>query len=437
MRKTILGLVGLNLVLVGYLAVALHQKAAKEPPAISLVNPAETTNGAPNGPVASTASQNSPASAPTITWGSIASRDLRRYAQNLRQIGCPEETIKEIMLAEVNRVYGLQERALRVRPDDVAPWETAALYDRRQNETKLRQLLEDKRNLLKELTGVDVGIDMPSRLAGRDLEKFEAGFAAMPDSKRDQVRAIQENYWAQSDDIKQRTVGYLEPEDRDEFLRIKTERREALAKVLTPRELQDYEIKTSDAAPALRTRLEGLNLTDDEFRNVFDFMQPLDEKYSLSRRNPDPLDQEFTAARTKAEKDLEEQIRTVVGDERFAEYQRARDPAYRTISQIGAEVGAPKESILQAYQAQQQMQNESKRIMGDASLTPEQRLESLQGLQAQAQQTLGEVFGDKAAQVLQRLPNVRLAERYGLPGNRVQTVIPNSGTDHVIPGTPP
>ena len=92
--------------------------------------------------------------------------------------------------------------------------------------------------MLKELTGVDVGIDMPPRLAGRDLQKFEGAFAAIGEDKRDQVRAVQEKYWEQSDEIKQRTVGYLEPEDRDEFLRIKTERHDALAKVLTPAESQ-------------------------------------------------------------------------------------------------------------------------------------------------------------------------------------------------------
>ena len=130
----------------------------------------------------------------------------------------------------------------------------------------------------------------------------KARFGPCPDAKRDQVRQIQENYWAQSDDIKQRTKGYLEPEDRDEFLRIKTERRDALAKVLTPRELQDYEIKTSDTASNLRSRFNGFNLSDEEFRKVFDYMQPVDDQFSLGRRNPDPTDKEFTASRTEAEK---------------------------------------------------------------------------------------------------------------------------------------
>jgi membrane protein involved in colicin uptake len=67
------------------------------------------------------------------------------------------------------------------------------------------------------------------------------------------------------------------------------------------------------------------------------------------------------------------------------------------------EAGVPQESILQAYQAQQQIQEDAKRVMQDPSLTQEQRAQSLQQMQTQAQQTLQQLFGDKANQVLQRL----------------------------------
>jgi hypothetical protein len=436
MQKIILSLVGLNLALAGYLVVALTHPTPR--------TRASAANGsavAPSDTNVAAASRLKPAasinrsSGEKVTWASLASSDLRRYAENLRRVDCPEQTIKDIMLAEVNRRYAIQERALKLRPDDVAPWETAAAYDRRGNETKLRQLLEEKRTLLKDLTGVDVGIDMPSRLAGRDVEKFEGAYTAVPDAKRDQVRAVQENYWAQSDDIKQRTMGYLEPEDRDEFVRIKNERRDALAKVLTPGEMQDYELKTSETAPALRNRLKSFEITDEEFRKVFDFVQPLDERYSLTRRNPDPVSEEFTASRTKAEKDVQEYLRSVVGDERYAEYQRTEDPVYRSISQAGAEAGLPKESILLAYQAQQQMQDESKRILQDPALTQEQRAQTLNDMRVQGQQRMQQILGDKGTQILQQLPANQLAVRYGLPLERIQT-IPNPGPGNAGPPVP-
>lgn len=360
-----------------------------------------------------------PAAPAKFRWASLISRDMRVYAANLRAVGCPEETIKEIILAEVGRRYGPMEAELKVRPDDVAPWEKAALYDRRSAESKLRQLLEEKRALIKELTGVDTGIDMPSRLAGRDVAPFESAFAAVAEDKRAQVRAIQENYWTQSDDIKQRTMGYLEPEDRAEFERIKKERRDELAKVLTPEELLEFELKTSNVAASLRQKFEGFDTTQEEFKQIYEYMQPLDDKFSISRRNPDPVDTEFTAARGQAEKDLEQHIRNVLGEDRYAEFERTRDPAYRNLKQIGAEMELPQESILQAYQAQRQFQEEAKKIMQDPGLSPEQRMQSMEGLRVQAEQQAQQIFGDKAAQIMQRIPGGNMAQRFGISVDRV------------------
>src|SRR5262249_38914171 len=135
-------------------------------------------------------------------WQSLASPDLRQYAANLRAVQCPEETIRDILLAEVNRQYGPRERALKVRAEDRQPWESVASYEKRSNESKFRQLLVEKRDLLKNLVGVDVPIETPPTLAGRNIEKFEAAYKDLPESKRDQVRTAQEKYWSQSDDIK-------------------------------------------------------------------------------------------------------------------------------------------------------------------------------------------------------------------------------------------
>jgi hypothetical protein len=417
MQKAVLGLIGLNLLLVGCLAVVLTRDRPSKPAATGELPSSDThTDTRPK----TAARDHAKEASQKPLWESIAARDLRAYAANLRQVGCPEQTITEIMLAEVNRLYGPQERALKVRPDDVPPWETAARADQRSGETKLRQLLEEKRSLLKELTGVDTGIDTPSRLAGRDMGSFQAAFNSLPEDKRDQVRAIQEAYWAKSDEIKQRTVGYLEPEDREDFVRIKAERRAELAKILTPQELQDYEMKTAATTPALRSRFEGFQVTDEEFRKIFDYMQPLDEQYSLSRRNPDPVNTEFTAARNQAEKDLLEQIHQVLGDERYTEYQRTRDPAYRTLNEIGSDVGASKDAVLQAYQAQQQMQEEAKQVLQNTNLTPEQRTQSLQEMRLQAEQRFQQIFGDKAPQVLDRLGINRMAQRYGLPATTTE-----------------
>lgn len=368
-----------------------------------------------------------PAAAPAkvFGWADLASQNLHQFVANLRAVGCPEETIKDLVMAEVARRYGPLEAALKVRPQDVPPWETGTSFGKKAAEGKLRQLLEEKRSLLKDLVGVDLPLAMPSRLAGRDVARFENAYRDLPPDKQDQVRAIQEHYWAQSDDIKARTVGFLEPEDREEFARIKNERRDALAKILSPRELAEFEARTSATAETLRKRFEGFEATPDEFGKILGFMQPLDDEYSLGRRSPDPDNAGFMARRKEAEQAVNDYIRGVLGDERHAEYERTRDPGYRALSAAANELGLPRESVLQAYDTQKLIAAESARLTRDPSLTPEQRMQSIQALQAQAMQSYQGIFGERAAEVLTRLGGGRipqgmdpvLMQRYGLlPG---------------------
>ena len=60
----------------------------------------------------SPASASEPGPKPTATasgeafnWRSVESDDYKKYIAKLRTIGCPEETIKDILIADVNKLY--------------------------------------------------------------------------------------------------------------------------------------------------------------------------------------------------------------------------------------------------------------------------------------------------------------------------------------------
>src|SRR6185436_10607243 len=38
-------------------------------------------------------------------WGMVEADDYKEFIENLRGIGCPEETIKDIIIADVNKLY--------------------------------------------------------------------------------------------------------------------------------------------------------------------------------------------------------------------------------------------------------------------------------------------------------------------------------------------
>src|SRR5688572_11763945 len=90
-----------------------------------------------------------------FTWRFLESDDFKQYIVNLRAVGCPEQTIQDIIIAEVNKLYAGKEAALRVKPEHLKPWEVFAVSSRviMERERKLRQLMREKQALLKELLG--------------------------------------------------------------------------------------------------------------------------------------------------------------------------------------------------------------------------------------------------------------------------------------------
>jgi hypothetical protein len=60
-------------------------------------------------------------------WRQIESADYRTYIANLRAIGCPEQTIRDIIIADVHQVYEKRRRQLEPRssaaPMDGLRWE--------------------------------------------------------------------------------------------------------------------------------------------------------------------------------------------------------------------------------------------------------------------------------------------------------------------------
>jgi hypothetical protein len=61
---------------------------------------------------------------PGFSWRSIESADYKEYIANLRAIECPEQTIRDIIIADVNKLYGPREAPFKALQNYPLPWET-------------------------------------------------------------------------------------------------------------------------------------------------------------------------------------------------------------------------------------------------------------------------------------------------------------------------
>src|SRR5262245_47105451 len=73
--------------------------------ASSLSSKSPSQNGLPGAWAPASATRKGP-----VTWNDIQSADLKQFIARLRGVGCPEETIQDITLAEVNRRFAARTR---------------------------------------------------------------------------------------------------------------------------------------------------------------------------------------------------------------------------------------------------------------------------------------------------------------------------------------
>lgn len=251
-----------------------------------------------------------------LDWHAVESEDYRKYIANLRNIGCPEKTIRDVIVADVNELYRERYRGLFPATNRVEYWKpgnpTANLFD----ETKIskqHELLGEKRNLLKTLLGADY-------------------------TDEDDLSAIQ------LDNYKERLLSFLTPEKRtamkeleDEFAvkmmktykdawrgndesanAVQAEKDEAMLKVLTAEEKFEYDLRRSDTAAILRVGLKDFELNEEEFRTVFPAVKEFIAQAGKPGFGAMMLgQQDLRPEGADARKLLEANLKTGLGDERF------------------------------------------------------------------------------------------------------------------------
>src|SRR2546427_7254109 len=104
-----------------------------------------------------------------FSWREVESDDYPTYIANLRDIGCPEQTIRDIIIADVNGLY-TRRRALEILTPEQQWWRSEPDSNVVQVATEKTRVLDDERRaLLSRLLGANweagdlVNLPRPSR----------------------------------------------------------------------------------------------------------------------------------------------------------------------------------------------------------------------------------------------------------------------------------
>jgi len=309
-----------------------------------------------------------------FTWQEVESDDYPTYIKNLRDIGCPEQTIRDIIIADVNALYA-RRRATEVITPDQHWWRVEPDPTMSQNATeKARELELERSELLVRLLGANwesgdlVSLPRPTR-PGVVLDGPVLG--NMPNEVKQAVEAIS----VRSTD---RMNAYIEEQrkagkaaDPAELAKLRQQTRTELAAVMSPLQLEEFLLRYSQNASTLRAQLKDLkyfNATPEEFRALFRATDAFDLQLSTLAN---ATDGSSAATRLAIEQQRAAAIKNALGPERFEQFRAMQDPAYRDAYAAAQRAGTP-ESVAAIYEINLAAQQEQARIRGQTNLTAEQ-----------------------------------------------------------------
>lgn len=312
-------------------------------------------------------------------WADLVADDLPEYAANLRQLGCPSEVVRAVLADEIRRRYVPLIRRLKresvkdyweqlsgvksSRRDARTPEELAA-------EEQLNEVYRQYRALHREF-GIDEERDRFPDFDGDDVGFLSAENRARlreQDDAMDQLRNTLRSGGVDEDRIREQLRELEAAQD--------LERRDFLG----PDDYTEFTLRRSPHAGVIGNLL-GFEATPGERKAIVSLRESAGESVDNN--------------------DWQSGLRPLLGEARFAEFQRAQDPAYRDLVEMTAHFGLGETAANEVYAAQRTAEAASDAVRA-LNLDPDQQLDALADVLAEAGQTLRAQLGDAAYEVYRR-----------------------------------
>jgi hypothetical protein len=331
-----------------------------------------------------------------FTWEQVQSTNYATLIKNLRAIGCPEQTIRDIVTTDVDRIYARRRVSEVVFPNyqwwKSTPDPALALAA----EEKIQSLEVERRELLTGLLGA--GWDAE----GKELIAARAGITLTGPILGDLPSATKQAVFYIVAAAQQRIEAYQEEQrlqgkaiDPVQMVRLREEPLVQLSSVLAPEAYDEFVLRYSPAAQQLREMMRTIDLTPDQFRELFSAVsgiigQPV---FFYAGSDPDLLKQQQQLATQS-----EAIIKATLGAAVYASFQLNQDPLYRSSQEMTQQLNLPATDVLAIYQINKATQDEMDRIRKDDTLSNDEKVEALAQTQVQEQQSLQQLLGPEAFQ---------------------------------------
>ena len=338
-------------------------------------------------------------------WSQIESDDYKEYIQNLRDIGCPEETIRNLVKQDLDKYYD-QRKAdiLSKSPARKEFWKTGNPSSlgrpSASASSQMAQLDREKNEVLGELfepSGL-AAINRPGPLAlARSQAKSGYAMDFIPEETKAQLNTLEQEYGSQL--LKKMAQGASDAQDMAEIRQLRQDRDSSIANMLTPEQKMEYDLRKSPTAANMRLQMDGFDPSEDEFRDIFGARKSFDDEHGVvpgaSISAGDMEGRQF------AEQEMNDQIHTSLGDDRYQDYLRQTDYDYKSIAKITERQGLGENISAQVYDMKGGAEELAREIRMNTGLSIEERQMQLGQIRNVTSRSIESLIGGQGAVALQ------------------------------------
>jgi len=376
-----------------------------------------------------------------FSWSELESANYGQYIANLRSINCPEQTIRDIIVADVNQLFA-KRRSTEALPSTRQWWQSetdpALLIQARR---QLQLLEKERRAMLTELLGPDWDQSMgsgPTVAIRIPLDGPLLG--ALSEETQEAVQTISGRIQREYETMLKSSGGYPGPAalaSLDEQLI------REVTPLLTSAQMEEFMFRYSQGSRRLRSDLANLplfNPTPMELRTVFRNAQQVElQLMGLAGNDPST-----NAERRILENERRIAFQNALGPARFKEFERLQDPIYQQAIEAAQAAGIASATDL-FYLIDRVGAVDEEQIKQDTNLTPLQQELALRKLQVEQLQVAAEALGQApspeppAPQRRYTFQNgdtiAKVSMETGVPVALIIRANPNLPQDRIPPGT--
>jgi LysM repeat protein len=276
-----------------------------------------------------------------FSWADVESEDYTTYIENLRRIGCPEQTIRDIIVADVDHLYR-ESRSAELLPTTRQWWQSqpdSRILDQATEQRKA--LARERYALLTRLLGEgwDTAAmeDTPTVAIEVPLDGPLLGVIS-PEKQRE-IQLLSGQTQRRYEAILREAERRGEAPDAAAMAQVYQDLKAGLASLLSPAQLEEFGMRYSPIAHQLRDGLAELEfaLTPTEFRTLYRAAEPFElQLLAMGEETPSNA-----VRRRGLLQQRELAFRNALGPARYREYQASQDPAYRSAVAAAEAAGTP------------------------------------------------------------------------------------------------